>query len=134
MEPSSQLQWNIQPQTRRKRGTTLLVRVAPKPKEQKDIYCEFKITVTPEHLSYSSDGSFHSAIRSVLVAAQCFSLMPVHGITSDNTADLRFCWHSLRSLYTYCTVSLALLTTVIYCLQLTQTGLTFNNSCKFLAF
>jgi hypothetical protein len=34
--------------------------------------------------------SFHHAVSSVIVTAQCFGLLPVLGITGPNAANLRY--------------------------------------------
>jgi len=40
-------------------------------------------------LNEENVNSFHCAISSVIVAAQCFGLLPVHGVTGPNAASLR---------------------------------------------
>lgn len=60
--------------------------------------------------NWSSDGSFHQAISSVLFQG-IFLGFPVYGIFTKNISDLRFSWKSLRA-----THSLYLLITSIFCL------------------
>jgi hypothetical protein len=42
------------------------------------------VTITEENVN-----SFHHAISSVIVTAQCFGLLPVIGITGPNAASIR---------------------------------------------
>lgn len=60
--------------------------------------------------NWSSDGSFHQAISSVLFEGT-FLGFPVYGIFTKNISDLRFSWKSLRAVH-----SLYLLITSIFCL------------------
>ncbi|XP_061387470.1 gustatory receptor for sugar taste 64e-like [Musca vetustissima] len=50
---------------------------------------------------YMHAGSFQEAIRPVLIMAQIFALMPVQGITSNSSEDLRFTWRSVRTWYSF---------------------------------
>ncbi|EDW19619.1 uncharacterized protein Dmoj_GI13884 [Drosophila mojavensis] len=54
-------------------------------------------------LSYKSreqfmyNGSFHEAVGSVLLTAQCFAMMPVRGVTAKHPSSLRFSWRYVRT-------------------------------------
>lgn len=51
------------------------------------------------HTGFRFNGSFHEAIGSVLVIAQCFGVMPVCGVKCDSAEQLRFEWQSVRAVY-----------------------------------
>ncbi|KAM7355990.1 gustatory receptor 64e isoform 2-T3 [Cochliomyia hominivorax] len=48
---------------------------------------------------YTHTGSFQEAIRPVLILAQLFAVMPLAGITSSSSYDLKFSWRFLRTWY-----------------------------------
>lgn len=45
------------------------------------------------------NGSFREAAWPFLMVGQCFGIMPVIGIRSLSSADLKFSWTSLRTVY-----------------------------------
>jgi len=47
------------------------------------------VTINTVTLNENSVNSFHHAISSVIVTAQCFGLLPVVGITGPNAASIR---------------------------------------------
>ncbi|XP_014475213.1 PREDICTED: gustatory receptor for sugar taste 64f-like isoform X2 [Dinoponera quadriceps] len=46
-----------------------------------------------------STDSLHSAMRPIIMLAQCFSMLPVCGVTKPDASYLRFTWRSLKILY-----------------------------------
>uniref|UniRef100_A0A0U5AXB0 Gustatory receptor n=1 Tax=Reticulitermes speratus TaxID=60591 RepID=A0A0U5AXB0_9NEOP len=50
-------------------------------------------------LNEENVNSFHHAISSVVVTAQCFGLLPVLGITGPNATSVRFRWCSFRTVF-----------------------------------
>ncbi|XP_037048444.1 uncharacterized protein LOC119082852 [Bradysia coprophila] len=48
---------------------------------------------------YIYNGSFHEAVRPVLVMAEIFSVMPVMNVTAKSPTDLYYSWTSIRNFY-----------------------------------
>ncbi|KAG4070182.1 hypothetical protein HA402_003872 [Bradysia odoriphaga] len=48
---------------------------------------------------YIYNGSFHEAVRPVLVMAEIFSVMPVMNVTAKSPSDMYYSWTSFRNFY-----------------------------------
>lgn len=73
------------------------------------------------------NGSFHEAISSVLVVAQCLAMLPVTGIKKKSAYELRFSWQSARTIYSLIAFGFAASYVVFAtCITLTK-PLTFNS-------
>jgi Trehalose receptor. len=54
------------------------------------IFKEFEpVTMSTVTLNEENVNSFHHAISSVIITAQCFGLLPVVGITGPNAGSIR---------------------------------------------
>ncbi|XP_031638768.1 gustatory receptor for sugar taste 64f-like [Contarinia nasturtii] len=71
------------------------------------------------------NGSFHEAIGSILVMAQCFGMMPVVGVKCSSASKLHFKWSSFRTIYSF----VAFILTVIYAAM--TFWVTFSEEIKF---
>lgn len=60
---------------------------------------EVKWMQRANHDDLMYNGSFHEAIGSIMALAQYFGVMPVVGVKSKSTNDLKFQWKSLRTIY-----------------------------------
>lgn len=50
-----------------------------------------------------------NSMRFVVILANCFALLPVEGIKSKHTNDLKFTWKSLKIIYTMIVLMAAVL-------------------------
>lgn len=50
-------------------------------------------------MNKESEGNFHTAIGPFLILAQCFGIMPLNNVTSNNPLDLKFTWKSFKFFY-----------------------------------
>lgn len=74
-----------------------------------------------------TNGSFHEAISSLLVVAQCLALLPVIGIKGTSSYGLRFTWKSFRTIYSVTAfIFAASYTMFATCITLTK-PITFNS-------
>ncbi|PNF40292.1 hypothetical protein B7P43_G05776 [Cryptotermes secundus] len=71
--------------------------------------------------------SFHHAVSSEIVTAQCFGLLPVLGITAPNAASLRFRWCSFRTMFSIFMLLGAGLNTC-FAVVIMQSGISFKQS------
>ncbi|XP_021936078.1 gustatory receptor for sugar taste 64f-like isoform X3 [Zootermopsis nevadensis] len=93
------------------------------------------MTISPQeeihgHAAVADSGlsSFHRTIAPLTVMAQCFALLPVHGVTAPSPKALRFRWMSARVAYTIA-VLFSLLFMVFFCiLYILQIGGTFQDA------
>lgn len=77
-------------------STSVIVQM--KPFKQQTPLEEPKLPNKPKSKSKIS-GSFHKAIHPILFVAQCFGVMPVVNISSDNPSEVKFSWKSFRSYF-----------------------------------
>ncbi|XP_021936077.1 gustatory receptor for sugar taste 64f-like isoform X2 [Zootermopsis nevadensis] len=95
------------------------------------------MTISPQeeihgHAAVADSGlsSFHRTIAPLTVMAQCFALLPVHGVTAPSPKALRFRWMSARVAYTIA-VLFSLLFMVFFCiLYILQIGGTFQDALE----
>nr|CAD7444096.1 unnamed protein product [Timema bartmani] len=82
--------------------------------------------------SAKNKNSFLVAIRSAMIAGQCFALLPVYGITSGDASALRFRWLSLRTVYSLFMSGGSLMSAVFCFMKMTNDGYSFSNfACTF---
>lgn len=80
---------------------------------------------TGNNLIYN--GSFHEALSSMLVIAQCFAMLPVNGLKKSSAYELRFSWQSIRTIYSITAFGFAASYTIFAtCITLTK-PVTFNS-------
>ncbi|XP_023708030.1 gustatory receptor for sugar taste 64f [Cryptotermes secundus] len=72
--------------------------------------------------------TFHRAIASIVVLAQCFGLLPVHGVTAPSAQSLRFRWASARVVYTAFVLCLLLFMVLFCSLYTLQIGGSFQDA------
>ncbi|XP_018783856.1 PREDICTED: gustatory receptor for sugar taste 64a [Bactrocera latifrons] len=61
---------------------------------------DFHYKKPSEHTDYSRLDIFHRAVSPILIIGQCFSLMPVQGVSQPNPRHVRFSFKTLRVLIT----------------------------------
>nr|CAD7200275.1 unnamed protein product [Timema douglasi] len=71
--------------------------------------------------------SFFVAIRSAMIAGQCFALLPVQGITGCDASTLRFQWLSLRTVYSILMSGGSLISAILCFMKMTKDGYSFSN-------
>ncbi|XP_049800294.1 gustatory receptor 5a for trehalose-like [Schistocerca nitens] len=76
----------------------------------------------------SEADSFHRAVSWVLATAQCFAIMPLHGVRAASPHSLRFQWTSLRVIYAMFSLVGSTVFAVLSCLHMSSQGLTFSRT------
>ncbi|XP_032670842.1 gustatory receptor for sugar taste 64f-like isoform X1 [Odontomachus brunneus] len=87
--------------------------------------------IPPSETFDPSTDSFHSAMRPIIMLAQCFSMLPVCGVNKLDASYLRFTWRSLKILYSAAVLLGVFSMTVFNVLWIFATGI---NSTKMTAF
>lgn len=59
------------------------------------------------------DGSFNEAIGPVLAMGQFFAVMPVIGVQLRSASKLRYCWKSIRTIYSIVVFFFTIIYTVL---------------------
>lgn len=73
------------------------------------------------------NGSFHEAVGSVLVVAQCLAMLPVTGVKTPSAYGLKFSWKSYRAIYSLTAFGFATSYTIFAtCITVTK-PVTFNS-------
>lgn len=72
------------------------------------------------------NGSFHEAVGSVLVVAQCFGMLPVVGIKAESAYRLKFTWKSFRTIYSVTAFGVAAAYTIFSTYLTLKKPFTFN--------
>lgn len=85
-------------------------------------------------MASSVDGSFQEAIGSILVMAQCFGIMPVVGIKSNSTSNLKFQWKSSRTVYSFIAFLLTLIYAILTIGKTLSTTIEFDRTSRFAYF
>ncbi|XP_049771842.1 gustatory receptor for sugar taste 64e-like [Schistocerca cancellata] len=93
------------------------------------IFSSHKTWATPIKSAGASEAdSFHRAVSWVLAMAQCFAIMPVHGVRDPSPHSLRFQWTSLRVIYAMFSLVGSTAFAVLSCLHMSSQGLTFSRT------
>ncbi|XP_049771840.1 gustatory receptor for sugar taste 64e-like [Schistocerca cancellata] len=93
------------------------------------IFSSHKTWATPIRSAGASEAdSFHRAVSWVLAMAQCFAIMPVHGVRAPSPHSLRFQWTSLRVIYAMFSLVGSTVFAVLTCLHMSSQGLTFSRT------
>ncbi len=72
------------------------------------------------------EGTFFEAVAPILIAAQFFGVMPLHGVLSKSCMDLNFRWNSVRTVYsTICILGIGTLV-LLNCVLLLKFGFDFE--------
>lgn len=79
----------------------------------------------------TTDGSFHEAIASILVIAQCFGVMPVVGVTSKSASNLKFQLKTIRAVYSFIAFLFTFIHAVLTTVRLFSTQIQFDKISMF---
>ncbi|RLZ02213.1 Gustatory receptor 1 [Cephus cinctus] len=107
---------------------------------RKDLYkntnVPFNITmpiVQPGNFNKTTD-SLYSALKPIMVLAQCFALVPVSGVYSKDASCLKFSWRSPRILYQFISLIGAGILYICSMLRLSVTGITSTKTTNIVFF
>lgn len=70
----------------------------------------------------SKEETTHSSLCFVLFFAQCFGMLPVTGITGENSSSLRFRWISKRTVYSLTFAAVAAANTFLFVSKMVREG------------
>ncbi|XP_075162534.1 gustatory receptor for sugar taste 64f-like [Haematobia irritans] len=77
--------------------------------------------------NFSSGGHFHEAVGRIFVIAECFTMMPVRGVTASHPRYLSFSWWSFRTIYSMVFIVCMVIDTIISIYKILHRPITFNN-------
>ncbi|KAJ3654537.1 hypothetical protein Zmor_013717 [Zophobas morio] len=63
----------------------------------------------------------HSSLSFLLIFAQCFGMLPVSGITNEDSSSLKFYWTSKRSVYSMTFAAASTLNVIFFIIKMTNT-------------
>ncbi|XP_075236776.1 gustatory receptor for sugar taste 64f-like [Lycorma delicatula] len=78
--------------------------------------------------------SLHVTLRPLLILAQCFALLPVHGVRAPNSKSVRFYWLSGRVFYTFASFVGSATIVALSILRTVNTGISFLSTVDFVFF
>ncbi|XP_011881612.1 PREDICTED: gustatory receptor for sugar taste 64f-like isoform X1 [Vollenhovia emeryi] len=87
--------------------------------------------IPPSDTFNPSTDSLHAAMRPIIMLAQCFSMLPVCGVSKPDASYLRFTWRNLKILYAAIVFLGVLLMSIANILRLFTSGI---NSTKMTTF
>lgn len=73
------------------------------------------------------ENSFHESLSSVLVVAQCLTMLPVMGIKSTSAKGLKFEWRSYRTIYSLIAFGFAASYLILTIYAIFNASVTFNS-------